>query len=391
MRKTPHHAVQDMELTVHEVQRVREEIRTRGFAVCRQLLSEHAVQRARAHLEAAVEKHLQAAVESGKLTDAFPGLALEDRMAAAYRECPEEAPCSWVPQTRTSFAFQQLLFRDAALCSLVTQLTGGRPAEVASRYNCRCKLPGTSGASFPWHQDHAFFRMQYLLKKQAPKRLLAAWAPLVSVDATNGGVELSPTSHLLGYVKHQRQGGFMTVANQACEPGGDAAVALATACPPHDRSRHGGEAQVPTELPTLHPGDVLLFTDLTLHRSGPNVARTARWSADWAYELFDEDPITPSLEPQVAMSHRSRSAFSTRATPSATCNGVDTATNNEVCEGAKATTVVDKNRGPISSNAVNPGHGHGGREKLALVVAFGAVLLFALGGAARLSIRGGRS
>ena len=36
----------------------------------------------------------------------------------------------------------QLLFRDPALCELVSALTGGRAAEVASRFNCRCKLRG---------------------------------------------------------------------------------------------------------------------------------------------------------------------------------------------------------------------------------------------------------
>jgi len=109
------------------------------------------------HLEAAVDRHLADAVAKGTVPDACAGLPFEERMAAAYRASPEAAPCSWVPQTRTSFAFQQLLFRDAALCELVSRLTGGWEAQVASRYNCRCKLPDAGGAVFPWHQDHSLF------------------------------------------------------------------------------------------------------------------------------------------------------------------------------------------------------------------------------------------
>lgn len=50
-------------------------------------------------------------------------------------------------------------------------------------------------------------------------------------------------------------------------------------------------------VPPLQPGDVLLFTDLTIHRSGPNTTPLARWSADWAYELQASDAICPPIEP----------------------------------------------------------------------------------------------
>jgi hypothetical protein len=50
-------------------------------------------------------------------------------------------------------------------------------------------------------------------------------------------------------------------------------------------------------VPPLQPGDVLLFTDLTLHRSGANTTPHARWSADWAYELLATDAICPPIEP----------------------------------------------------------------------------------------------
>ncbi len=260
-----------------EVRRVRDELVSNGYSICRGLLPSATIDRARTHLEKCVDKHLSSELAAENISDVCAGLPLEERMAAVYLNAPEQAPCSWVSQTRTSFVFQQLLFRDPTLCGLLRELTGGREVRVASRYNCRCKLPAATGASFPWHQDHAFFRMQYLLKREAPKRLLAAWAPLVHVDAMNGGVELCPGSHHFGFLRHGRQSGFLAIAPDGELP----ANAASDAC----------------DLPTLEPGDVMLFTDLTLHRSGLNRSSAARWSADWAYELLDTDPITPSLDP----------------------------------------------------------------------------------------------
>ena len=285
-------------------ERVRRELTDDGYSIVRNLLPPTAIGRARAHLEKCVDKHLAAQVDKGAIADACAGLPFEERMARAYADNPEAAPCSWVPETKHSFAFQQLLFRDASLTALISELTNGREAVVASRYNCRCKLPNATGAAFPWHQDHAFFRMQYLLKKQEPKRLLAAWAPLVTVDAANGGVEYASGSHLRGFRKHQRKGGFLTVVPHETltwnEP-----PAEGTGCRRADASAGDGDTAMAIEgsasemrgvIPTLEPGDVIFFTDLSFHRSGLNASTTARWSADWAYEILPSDPVCPALE-----------------------------------------------------------------------------------------------
>ena len=263
----------DAAANIASVTQIREDLRKHGYAIYRQLLSSSAVERARKHLEAVVERHLSAAEEVGELVDVCAGLPFEQRLATAYSQCPEHAPCSWVPQVKHSFAFQQLLFRDAALISLIEALTG-QEALLAERFNCRAKLPAAASASFPWHQDHAFFRMQYLFKKQPAKRLLAVWAPLVPVDVSNGGVRIAPGSHRLGFLRHIRQGGFL-------------AASLPEAAPP----------VLAGPVPPLEPGDVLLFTDLTLHSSGANTTTGVRWSADWAFELPQGDELDETLSP----------------------------------------------------------------------------------------------
>jgi hypothetical protein len=81
-------------------------------------------------------------------------------------------------------------------------------------------------------------------------------------------------SHALGFVRHGRSGSFLAAHQR----------------PPLPERLVG-------VVPPLQPGDVLLFTDLTLHRSGPNTTPLARWSADWAYELHASDAICPPIEP----------------------------------------------------------------------------------------------
>ena len=129
---------QSSSLSDDTLARVRRELETYGCSVVRQVLPAASIARARGYLEQSVDKHLKAEVAAGKLESDCAGLPFDERMARAYASNPEKAPCSWVPQTKTSFAFQQLLFRDEALVSLVSALTAGRPAEVASRYNVRC-------------------------------------------------------------------------------------------------------------------------------------------------------------------------------------------------------------------------------------------------------------
>jgi len=82
-------------------------------------------------------------------------------------------------------------------------------------------------------------------------------------------------SHALGFVRHGRSGSFLAAHQRPPLPERLAGV-----------------------VPPLQPGDVLLFTDLTLHRSGANTTPHARWSADWAYELLASDAICPPIEPR---------------------------------------------------------------------------------------------
>jgi ectoine hydroxylase-related dioxygenase (phytanoyl-CoA dioxygenase family) len=252
---------------------VRDELREHGYVIVRGVIDPAAIARARAHLEKAVGAHLDQACSTGAIRGHCIDRSLETGLARAYADMdPDAAPVSWVAQTKSSFVFQQLLFRDASLCRLLEHVLG-RPATIASRFNVRSKLPGSECVNFPWHQDHAYFRMQFLMKNQPVRRLVAVWSPLFPTDATSGVIELHAGSHRRGFVRHRRSGSFLEVSDEF-------------------RPAKAGEA------PSLAPGDVVLFTDLTMHRSGPNRSGGVRWTADWAFEAAEGDGICPELNPR---------------------------------------------------------------------------------------------
>jgi len=228
----------------------------RGFAVVRGIIAESSIARARAHLEGAVEKHLKAMVASGELPAsacAPSRLPLEQRIAAVYAASPDRSPNSWVKQIRTSFVFHQLLFRDAALCKLVRALTGGLEAVVASRYNCRSKLPRAKASSFPWHQDHAYFK----LPLETP--IVGVWIALGSVTAENGAMTLLPGQHIRGPRRHAHVRDF-----QMCDADIEASSAERVCVP-------------------MEAGDVLLFDGKLPHGTATNLSSSRRWAVQLHY------------------------------------------------------------------------------------------------------------
>jgi phytanoyl-CoA hydroxylase len=113
-----------------------------------------------------------------------------------------------------------------------------------------------------WHQDS-----HYLGADTASQLLVSVWIPLVDTDTANGCMQVIPASHGWGLVAAEMD-------------------------PDHQAWR-------PLEDPTLRGtplscemsvGDVLMFTNLTVHRSLPNVSDHTRWSIDVRYHATGLTP-----------------------------------------------------------------------------------------------------
>jgi hypothetical protein len=106
-----------------------------------------------------------------------------------------------------------------------------------------------------WHQDYP--------EIQGALSTITAWAPLVPVGPRTGALAIVPGSH---------NNGIFPLRLASGPAGWEATVEPATV--------HSGE---------LFPGDVLLFSPLTLHRPMPHTGNSFRLSMDVRYQPISEE------------------------------------------------------------------------------------------------------
>lgn len=122
---------------------------------------------------------------------------------------------------------------------------------------------------FPWHQDNGY---TFVL----PQQYLTLWIPLVDVDEENGCPWIAPGMHKLGTLNH-----WLTSIGKKC---------LETA---------------PDAVPVPgKAGDVIAFSSLAPHRTGPNLRKDTvrkayilQYAPDGAHAVADNGDTTPLDDP----------------------------------------------------------------------------------------------
>ncbi len=148
------------------------------------------------------------------------------------------------------------------LVTAIGEITGtdviGHPV-----FNARPKLPNQQLTVVPWHQDSGYFGAQ-----SESALIPTAWIPLVPVDETNGCLQVVAGSHKMGLLNHHtedREGRFLEVLDSLIDE------SKVITCP-------------------METGDVLLFHNLTLHRSiAHTIDNLIRWAIDIRYVRDDDD------------------------------------------------------------------------------------------------------
>lgn len=122
---------------------------------------------------------------------------------------------------------------------------------------------------FPWHQDNGYSFVQ-------PQQYLTLWVPLVDVDETNGCPWIAPGLHRLGTLEHRP-----TEIGLVClERAPDAVPAPAKV------------------------GDVVVFSSLAPHRTGPNLSDATRkayilqYAPDGAVVHTADGQVVPQDDPE---------------------------------------------------------------------------------------------
>ncbi len=142
-------------------------------------------------------------------------------------------------------------------------------------YRVRPKLPEHARTLVPWHQDAGYMEPDCDSVLQ-----LTIWIPLIDATIENGCLEVIPHAHREGVFRHRSVKARLYLDI------------------PLDALPEAEPVIIPVKF-----GSVLLFTNLTPHRSIPNTSNQVRWSVDTRYQ----DASKPTgYQPEAGFLARSR-------------------------------------------------------------------------------------
>jgi phytanoyl-CoA hydroxylase len=161
--------------------------------------------------------------------------------AAAFRldlGRPEDGQMVYRPMMHLADEFLEAVATDPRWAGIVVPTVG--PDARLYWEQSVAKPPG-AGTELPWHQDNGYTPLD-------PEEYLTCWLALDDADESNGGMQLLPGSHRHGTVRHWDD---------------------------HERNpyfRVGYDGDDPGITVSVRKGDVLVFSSLLMHRSGPNTS-----------------------------------------------------------------------------------------------------------------------
>lgn len=119
----------------------------------------------------------------------------------------------------------------------------------------RPKIPSDKRTTVLWHQDSHYYG-----KDTTPLSIITVWIPLVPATTENGCMQVIPGSHRWGYQEAEMD-------------------------PEHNAYRpiENPEKRGTPRACEMNVGDVLMFNNLTFHRSTENYSESTRWSVDLRY------------------------------------------------------------------------------------------------------------
>ena len=224
-------------------------LREQGYLVLRGVLPDEALQPVRDALAEVVDRFAVQWRDEGLISELHEDAPFETRWALIRQQLPALRPVTWrrVLVSRAMFD----LWRRPELTGRIRSVLGDE-LWAHDTWNGRPREPHAPVQKIKWHQD-AFYLRGW---EPADGDVLTCWTPLVPVDATAGCLQIIPRSHLQGTIAPE----FDAYRNKNVSV-----------------SRLGDFE--PVTLPAS-PGDVVVFTQSTVHQALHNESGYVRWTVD---------------------------------------------------------------------------------------------------------------
>jgi ectoine hydroxylase-related dioxygenase (phytanoyl-CoA dioxygenase family) len=196
-----------------------------GFFHLGRIFDDAALAEIRREYDRCLEKPMRVAQEGGDAFDYGPLLQLQSPVLCAYASSPR-------------------------LVEVAVELLG---PDIRLYWDQAVYKPARTETDVPWHQDNGYVPV-------VPHEYLTFTVALDATTVDNGCLWIQPGSHHQGVQPHEKTDAFFY------------------------RGYQGPETGVPVEQPE---GDVLCFSSLTMHRTGPNRSDGPRRS--WVIQLCPAD------------------------------------------------------------------------------------------------------
>jgi len=223
-----------------------------GYAIIENLLSKAEIQSVLNEIALVVDAKAEELFQEGNIQEKFAELPVETRWAKICEQSPQKSR-AWNKEVFSPAIYQ--LFTNSKLLDVCEQYLGSE-ITLNGDYFVRPKVPHEDLTTLPWHQDSFYYGSA--ANDDTVYKILSFWIPLVDVDEHNGCMQVIPQSHKWGLIPCKKTGDKIEPVENVEEKG-----------------------EVVTAR--MKAGDVLIFNQLTMHRSLPHNSTGVRWSIDIRY------------------------------------------------------------------------------------------------------------
>ena len=224
-----------------------------GYLLLRDVLPREALSGVIRAIENAVDRRAKNLLREGTITNLHENEPFQLRWQRIVADMGNrQTRRSWDDEVIDESVFD--LMRHPAVLDVVESLIGPE-ITATGMIAVRPKVPGDKRTTVLWHQDS-----QYLGTESQSQTILTVWLPLVRSDERNGCMQVIPGSNHWGL--------------QAFDKDEEANVLR-----PLEDPEQRGHAQTCE----MEAGDLLVFNNLTYHRSIENHSDHTRWSIDLRY------------------------------------------------------------------------------------------------------------